>query len=57
MEDVGERLKMEHNWIVDQKQMKNRYDYLRSKFGAWLKLKNKTGNVYDPVTNKFNLTE
>ncbi|KAI3751494.1 hypothetical protein L2E82_22582 [Cichorium intybus] len=55
--NVGERLKMEHNWIVDQKQMKNRYDYLRSKFGAWLKLKNKTGNVYDPVTNRFTLTE
>ncbi|KAJ9561941.1 hypothetical protein OSB04_007101 [Centaurea solstitialis] len=26
------------------------------KYGAWLKLKNKTGNVYDPSTNSFNLT-
>ncbi|XP_035829961.1 uncharacterized protein LOC118479516 [Helianthus annuus] len=37
--------------------MKNRYDYTKSKFAAWLKLKSKTGNVYDPITNTFNLLE
>ncbi|MFS8016486.1 putative Myb/SANT-like domain-containing protein [Helianthus anomalus] len=55
--NVGEKLKMEHNFVVDQKQMKNRYDYTKSKFAAWLKLKSKTGNVYDPITNTFNLSE
>ncbi|KAF5759740.1 putative Myb/SANT-like domain-containing protein [Helianthus annuus] len=54
---VAEKLKIEHDFIVDQKQMKNRYDYLKSKFAAWSKLKNKTGNVYNPQTNTFNLTE
>ncbi|XP_076945709.1 uncharacterized protein LOC143616896 [Bidens hawaiensis] len=37
--------------------MKNHYDYFKSKFIVWSKLKNKTGNVYDPVTNSFNLSE
>ncbi|KAJ0587225.1 putative Myb/SANT-like domain-containing protein [Helianthus annuus] len=55
--NVAEKLKTEHNFIADQKQMKNRYDYLKSKFAAWSKLKNKTGNVYNPVTNTFNLSE
>ncbi|PWA98941.1 myb/SANT-like domain-containing protein [Artemisia annua] len=55
--NVGETLKKEHNFIADQRQMKNHFDYLKSKFSAWTKLKNKTGNVYDPVTNTFNLTE
>ncbi|XP_023738324.1 uncharacterized protein LOC111886317 [Lactuca sativa] len=43
--NVAERLKTEYNFVVDQKQMKNRYDYLKAKFGAWLKLKNKIGNL------------
>ncbi|KAK1435045.1 hypothetical protein QVD17_00803 [Tagetes erecta] len=33
------------------------YDYVKGKFTAWTKLKNKTGNLYDPSTNTFNLTE
>ncbi|XP_076959515.1 L10-interacting MYB domain-containing protein-like [Bidens hawaiensis] len=55
--NVTEKLKTEHNFIVDQKQMKNHYDYLKSRFVAWSKQKNKTGNVYNPVTNTFNLPE
>ncbi|XP_071690673.1 uncharacterized protein [Rutidosis leptorrhynchoides] len=54
---VAEKLKSSHNFIVDRKQMKNHYDYLKSKYKAWSKLKNKYENVYDPVTNTFNLTE
>ncbi|GJV46345.1 hypothetical protein Tco_1430881, partial [Tanacetum coccineum] len=27
------------------------------KYGAWLSLKNKTGNIYDESTNMFNLTD
>ncbi|KAJ9552517.1 hypothetical protein OSB04_016562 [Centaurea solstitialis] len=53
---VAETLKTTHNFIVDRKQMRNHFDYLKGKYGAWLKLKNKTGNVYDPSTNTFNLT-
>ncbi|KAI3783498.1 hypothetical protein L1987_42582 [Smallanthus sonchifolius] len=55
--NVMEKLKTQHNFIADQRQMKNRYDYLKAKFAAWSKLKNKTGNVYNPVTNTFNLSE
>ncbi|RAL37411.1 hypothetical protein DM860_000105 [Cuscuta australis] len=54
---VAEKLKTQHNFIVDQRQMKNHFDFLKGKFAAWLKLKNKTGNVYDPLTNTFNLSE
>ncbi|KAL4583659.1 hypothetical protein LXL04_008240 [Taraxacum kok-saghyz] len=35
--------------------MKNRYDYLKAKFGAFLKLRNKLGNVYNPTTNTQHL--
>nr|XP_043610822.1 L10-interacting MYB domain-containing protein-like isoform X1 [Erigeron canadensis] len=54
---VAEKLKGKHNLVVNQKQMKNHYDYLKSKYKAFLKLKNKRANVYDPLTNTFNLTE
>ncbi|KAL8250697.1 hypothetical protein R6Q59_034390 [Mikania micrantha] len=54
---VAEKLQLEHKFIADQKQMKNRYDYLKSKFTVWTKLKDKTDNVYDPITNMFNLSE
>ncbi|XP_024962168.1 uncharacterized protein LOC112502491 [Cynara cardunculus var. scolymus] len=53
---VADTLKSTHNFVVDRKQMWNHFDYLKGKYGAWLKLKNKTGNVYDPSTNTFNLT-
>nr|XP_043615632.1 L10-interacting MYB domain-containing protein-like [Erigeron canadensis] len=54
---VSDVLKDSHNLIVDRKQMKNHYDYLKGKYGAWLLLRNKTGNVYDSSTNMFNLTD
>ncbi|KAL6522622.1 hypothetical protein OROMI_031580 [Orobanche minor] len=53
---VSEIPKSTHNFDADRKQMRNHFDYLKGKFGAWLKLKNRTGNVYDPSTNTFNLT-
>ncbi|XP_071728000.1 uncharacterized protein [Rutidosis leptorrhynchoides] len=55
--NVAEKLKEEHGFIADQRQMKNRFDYLKGKFNVWTKLHNKTGDVYDPVTKKFNLTK
>ncbi|GKC39990.1 L10-interacting MYB domain-containing protein-like protein [Tanacetum coccineum] len=54
---VAKVLNENHNFSVDRKQMKNHYDYLKGKYGAWLLLRNKTGNVYDPSTNTFNLTD
>ncbi|KAJ9556578.1 hypothetical protein OSB04_011192 [Centaurea solstitialis] len=54
--NVAETLKNKHNFIVEQKQMKNHYDYLKAKYNTWVRLKNKTGNVYDPTTNTFNFT-
>ncbi|XP_023745610.2 uncharacterized protein LOC111893758 [Lactuca sativa] len=53
---LAEKLKTNHNFIVDKKQMKNRYDYLKAKYAVWLKLKNKIGNIYNPVKNSFNMT-
>ncbi|KAL8102018.1 hypothetical protein AgCh_033791 [Apium graveolens] len=46
-----------HSFKVDQRQMRNRYDYLRNRYAAWCSLKAKTGNHYDPTTNSFNFTE
>ncbi|GKB30890.1 hypothetical protein Tco_0870291 [Tanacetum coccineum] len=37
--------------------MKNHYDYLTTKYTAWLSLRNKTDNIYDVSTNTFNLSE
>lgn len=54
---IAEKLKKEHDFVVDKKQMKYRYDYLKSKYAVWLKLKNKTGNLYNPVTNTFQMTD
>ncbi|KAK9048400.1 hypothetical protein SSX86_032637 [Deinandra increscens subsp. villosa] len=54
---VGEKLKNEHNFIVDRAQMKNRYDYIKKKFVTWVKLRNKTGNLYNPVTNTFSMSD
>ena len=36
-----------------QKQLKN---HLKAKYACWVYLKNKTGNLYNPETNTFNLT-
>lgn len=54
---VGEKLKTNHNLVADQKQMKNHYDYLKAKYKAWSNLKNKSPDMYDPLTNTFNFTE
>ncbi|CAH1449436.1 unnamed protein product [Lactuca virosa] len=54
---VGEILKDIHNFSIDHKQMKNYFDGLKSKYRAWLSLKNKTNNKYDPSTNTFHLTD
>ncbi|GJW82627.1 Myb/SANT-like domain-containing protein [Tanacetum coccineum] len=54
---VAKALKDNHNFEADQKQMRNHLDYMKLKYGAWLFLKNRTGNIYDDSTNTFNLTE
>jgi len=37
--------------------MRNHWDYFKGKYQAWVKLKNITGNIYDPIKNEFNLTD
>ncbi|GJZ70206.1 Myb/SANT-like domain-containing protein [Tanacetum coccineum] len=54
---VAKALKDNHNFEADLKQMRNHFDYMKIKYGAWLSLKNRTGNIYDESTNTFNLTE
>lgn len=41
---------------LTQKQLKNQYDYLKGKYSGWVYLRNKTGNIYDPALNMFNLS-
>ena len=50
---IREKLINEHGKEVDQKQMRNQFDYYKSKYVAWVKLKSKTDNLYDPI--KINL--
>ncbi|XP_012829130.1 PREDICTED: uncharacterized protein LOC105950324 isoform X2 [Erythranthe guttata] len=50
-------LKNNYNFVVSQRQMKNRYDYLKQKYQAWLPLTMKTGNIYNHATNTINMTK
>ncbi|GJV45308.1 Myb/SANT-like domain-containing protein, partial [Tanacetum coccineum] len=54
---VAKVLKDNHSFVVDQKQMKYHYDYLKTKYTAWLSLRNKIDNTYDQSTNTFQLSE
>ncbi|KAH7863806.1 hypothetical protein Vadar_022225 [Vaccinium darrowii] len=47
-------LNKEKNVNLSQKQLKNQWEYLKSKYGEWSKIISKTGNGYDPVTNTVN---
>ncbi|KAL4580027.1 hypothetical protein LXL04_016201 [Taraxacum kok-saghyz] len=53
---VGRVLKDNFGVDLAQKQLKNAYDNLKAKYTGWIYLKNKTGNLYNPQTNTFNLT-
>ncbi|XP_012833691.1 PREDICTED: uncharacterized protein LOC105954568 [Erythranthe guttata] len=54
---VMKALKNNYNFVVSQRQMKNRYDYLKQKYQAWLPLTTKTCNVYNHATNTINMTK
>lgn len=54
---VGEILKSKHKFEVTARQMRNRYDYMKFRYGAWCLLKSKTGNHYDPTTNTFKFSD
>ncbi|KAF7143180.1 hypothetical protein RHSIM_Rhsim05G0210200 [Rhododendron simsii] len=47
-------LNKEKGLNLTQKQVKNQWDFLKSKYGEWSKIVSKTGNGYDPVTNTVN---
>ncbi|GJW65202.1 Myb/SANT-like domain, harbinger transposase-derived nuclease domain protein [Tanacetum coccineum] len=45
------------NIDFNKKDVKNGFDNLKAKYVGWLYLKNKTGNLYNPDTKMFNLTQ
>ncbi|XP_076941276.1 L10-interacting MYB domain-containing protein-like [Bidens hawaiensis] len=49
-------LKEKFGLVFTQRQVKNAYDNLKAKYVGWVYLKNKTGNIYNPQTNIFTLT-
>ncbi|CAI9261977.1 unnamed protein product [Lactuca saligna] len=49
-------IKEKYGVDLNQRQLKNAYDNLKAKYTGWLYLKNKIGNLYNPQTNTFNLT-
>ncbi|XP_052627072.1 uncharacterized protein LOC128133608 [Lactuca sativa] len=53
---LGTTIKEKFGVDLTQRQLKNAYDNLKAKYTGWLYLKNKTGNLYNPQTNTFNLT-
>ena len=53
---LGTTIKEKYGVDLNQRQLKNAYDNLKAKYTGWLYLKNKTGNLYNPQTNTFNLT-
>lgn len=53
---VGKKLEEVCSVKLNQKQLKNQYDYLKGKYSGWTYLKNKTGNIYDPLMNTFTLS-
>lgn len=53
--EVRRKLDEVCNMKVTQKQMRNLYGYLKERYAAWLYLREKSGDLYDPRTNTFNL--
>ncbi|GJX29489.1 Myb/SANT-like domain, harbinger transposase-derived nuclease domain protein [Tanacetum coccineum] len=54
---LGRVFKEKFNIDFNQKDIKNGFDNLKAKYVGWLYLKNKTGNLYNPDTKMFNLTQ
>ena len=54
---VGRIVNEKFNLDLNQRQLKNCYDNLKFKYQGWAYLKNKTGNLYNPQTNMFTLTD
>lgn len=53
---LGNVLKERFGIDLAQKQMKNAHDNLKAKYVGWCYLREKTGNIYNPQTNMFTLT-
>ncbi|GKD31381.1 Myb/SANT-like domain, harbinger transposase-derived nuclease domain protein [Tanacetum coccineum] len=54
---LGRVFKDKCNIDFNKKDVKNGFDNLKAKYVGWLYLKNKTGNLYNPDTKMFNLTQ
>lgn len=53
---LGKKLKEQFHMDLTQKQIRNAFDTMKSKYVGWCYLRNKTGNLYNPETNMFTLT-
>ncbi|XP_021971435.1 uncharacterized protein LOC110866600 [Helianthus annuus] len=53
---VGAKLMEEFRFDLNQKQIRNAFDTMKSKYVGWCYLRNKTRNLYNPQTNMFTLT-
>ncbi|XP_021974865.2 L10-interacting MYB domain-containing protein-like [Helianthus annuus] len=53
---VGKKLKEQFHMDLTQKQIRNAFNTMKSKYIGWCYLRNKTGNLYNPETNMFTLT-
>ncbi|KAK1406190.1 hypothetical protein QVD17_41479 [Tagetes erecta] len=52
----GKKLKEKFQMDLSQKQIRNAFDTMKSKYVGWCYLRNKTGNLYNQDTNMFTLT-
>nr|XP_043616204.1 uncharacterized protein LOC122588135 [Erigeron canadensis] len=53
---LGKKLKEQFGMDLTQKQIRNAFDTMKSKYVGWCYLRYKTGNLYNPQTNMFTLT-
>lgn len=54
---VGKKMKEAFGLTTTQKQLKNKFDYYKSKHNVHAYLRGKTGNIFNSDTNTFNLTD
>ncbi|KAL5728701.1 hypothetical protein ACHQM5_001752 [Ranunculus cassubicifolius] len=54
---VIEQMGKKYNAQYTQRQMKQKWDYLRGKYQAWTVLEKRTGNFYNPETSTFDFPD
>ncbi|GKG05746.1 L10-interacting MYB domain-containing protein-like protein, partial [Tanacetum coccineum] len=54
---VAQALEDTYGIKTTQKNLENKFDYVKGKYHLWANLKGKARNVYNSKTNSFNFTE